>query len=185
MICIDGRFALFVPADVRADGEAVIPYLSLFHKLVQGLEQLLVLDRVHLRVVKLVQVNVIRLEPPQALLARVANEVGLPLLGPLRMALSRGIGVEIVAEFRADYDLVAMLLEGLGKDLLPIAQPIGIAGVKKVHPPIEGLDQKVYPLGLLDLSPPVRADSPDAEAYFGDVEISGAKLTILQLTFLI
>ena len=77
-----------------------------------------------------------------------------------------------------------MLLEGLGKDLLPIAQPIGVAGVEKVHAQIEGLDQEVYTLGLLDLSPPVRADSPDAEAYFGDVKVRGAKFTILQLTFL-
>ena len=169
MTLFDGRLALFVPADVGADGEAVIPYLAFLHQLVQGLEQLLVLDRVHFRVVQLVQVYVISLEPPQALLACIADEVGLPLLWPLRVSLSRRVGVEVVAEFRADDYLVAMLLEGLGKDLLPIAQSIGVTGVKKVHAQIEGLDQKVDPLGLLDLSPPVRADGPDAEAYFGYV----------------
>ena len=62
-------FALFKPADVGTQGGAVVADFALVLQRLQGLENVIVLDGGDARVVQLVKVNVVGVQPAQGLLA--------------------------------------------------------------------------------------------------------------------
>ena len=101
------------------------------------------------------------------------------------MAFPLLVSVEVVAELRADYDVVALPLEGLGQDLLAVAEPICVGGVEQVDAVVERLDQQVDGQGLLDLPPPAGADGPDSESHLGDGQVGSSEIPVLHVGVLL
>ena len=172
--------ALLEPADVGAQGYPIVAYLPLFDQVVQRVEDLVVLDGADARVVELVQVDVVGLQPDEALLTSVADEFGRVVLRALRVSLPGGVRVEVVAELGGDHDVVALLPQRLGQDSLSVPDAVGVSRVEEVDAEVVSLLQEVDALVLVYLPPPVGAHSPEAEAYLRDLELRGAKSPILQ-----
>ena len=98
----------------RAERRAVVPDFPLGFQFFQCREQIIFLQRVHARVVQLVQVNPVGRQPLQALLAGAFDIGGRPVMGPLFLAgLLAGRGIEIVAELGGNRHFVAMLAQRL------------------------------------------------------------------------
>ena len=90
--------AFFEPADVRSQSRAVVADLALVFQFLEGLEHLVLFDGVNARVVQLVEVDVVRLQSAQRLLAGEADELRLELLRPLLVAdARRGLIVDVIA----------------------------------------------------------------------------------------
>ena len=81
-----GRHPFLFPADVRPQGRAVVTHLPLPLQLLQRLEQFIALDGRQARVMKLVQVDVVRPQAAQALLTGPPHEGGGEVLGKLLVA---------------------------------------------------------------------------------------------------
>src|SRR5205085_1045346 len=69
---------LLAPADRRAECDPVMPDLPLAPQVLQGGEALVGVDRVHPRIVKLVEVDAVGAKPPQARLERAHDEGPVP-----------------------------------------------------------------------------------------------------------
>ena len=54
-----GGFSLFEPADIGAEGGGVVADLALLDEFFQSLEDIVLLEGVHFRVMELVEVNVV------------------------------------------------------------------------------------------------------------------------------
>ena len=138
-----------------------------------------VLDGVDTRVVQLVDVYVVGVQAPQALLAGIANELRGEVLGALAVSLPLDVGVEVVSELGAEDDLVPLLAQRLGDYPLAVALAVGVAGVEEVDAEVERLLEEPDAVRLLDLAPPARADRPDSKADLRDIEVGVAKPPVL------
>src|ERR671931_107988 len=86
------------------------------------------------RIVELVQVDVVGLEPLQALLEREPDEVRREVLRALALAsASVGVGVEVIAELGADRHLAAAAGERLSQNGLAPPVAVGVSGIKERH----------------------------------------------------
>ena len=171
--------ALFEPADVRTEGGAVVAHLALTHKVLQGVEDLVAFYGGDAGVVQLVEVDVVRVEAAEALLAGVADEVRRKVLGALAVALSRDCVVDVVAELGGIHHVVPVGADGLGEDLLAEALAVGVRGVEEGDAKAHGLLEELDTVSGLDLTPPVGCDGPDAEAHLGHGQVGHPKLPVL------
>ncbi len=143
-------------------------------QLVQGREHLVVADGLETRVVELVEIDAVGLQSAQTFLARPADEIRRPVVGPLALAgLHAGVIIEIVAEFRGDHDVVTASLECLGQHDLALAVTVDVCRVEEVHAEIAGLAQQpdTGVVILIRDAPHLGADRPHAKANFGDLEV--------------
>ena len=161
---LHGGLTLLEPADVGPQGHPEITYLAVESELFQGFEQLVPFQRVHPRVVDLVEVDVIGFQPAQALLAGVDDEIAVELLGALPVTVTRGRVVDVVTELGGDDDVVAPVAQDLGENLLAVAVAVGVGGIEEIHAQFHGVFQQRRPVGLLDPPPPVGGHGPDAES---------------------
>ena len=138
----------------------------------KGFKKLVVLHGVHLGVMKLINVDVVGAEPPQALLTGEAHELGVEFLGALLVADPGGqLVVEVVAEFGRDHHFMAAVAQHLGQNLLTITLAISVGGVKKVDAQLQGIFQQLRPLLLGNIAPPVGGHGPDAKADFRELQV--------------
>src|SRR5215211_2043494 len=174
-------YAFFEPADLGSEGDAVGPDLALALELFHKVKEPIVLDGVHLGVVKLEEVYVVRVEPLQALLQGEAKKVLGPVLRALLLAAPGRMFVEVVADLRRDHHLVPHVPEGVSEERLSFARAVRVRGVEVVDAPFAGLPEESYGPLVVHRSPPAGRDRPHSEAYFGDRYISAAQRTIFHL----
>ena len=79
-VLLERAQSLVAPADRRSEGDAVVAQLALLAQPLELLEEVVSLDRVHARVVELVEVHVVGAEPAKARLERRACV--LPVTSP-------------------------------------------------------------------------------------------------------
>ena len=122
---------------------AEVARLSRLHDIVQRLEGLLD-RRVRVPAMDLIQVHVVRSEPPQARVDGRENRLAR------KAAAVRSLAHREI-HLRRDHDLVAarVVLERLTDDLLGGAVRISIGGVEEIYPDIDGLpdDRSALTLG--------------------------------------
>ncbi len=171
----DRAQALLAPPDRGAERDAVVADLSLGLEVLEGRERLVGLDRVHARVVQLVEVDAVGSEPPQARLEGVAHEAGVPALRALALGMLAPALAQLVAELGRDRDLVAARGEHTPDELLVGAAAVGVAGVEEADPELERLREQALAVGLGHVPPPVRAQRPGAEADLGGLEVGVAE----------
>ncbi|MNP58184.1 hypothetical protein D3C76_1530780 [compost metagenome] len=81
---------------------------------------------------KLVQVDIIRTQPAQALLAGIADMLRRPQLRHFREALALALlAVDVVSEFGGDHKLVPLALESLLENGFPFPKSICICRIIK------------------------------------------------------
>src|SRR5436305_1684441 len=154
------------PADRRAEGDAVVAQLALVAERLELGEEVVALDRVHARVVELVEVHVVGPEPAQAGLERGASVLRRPVRGPLALGVLLAFGVEHVAELRRDLDRVAIsAAKRPSHDLLVGPLAVRVAGVEERDTELECAPDQ--PLGVVGLAPPVGPERPGAEGDLG------------------
>ena len=171
--------ALLKPTDVRTEGGAVVPQLALTHQFLQSVEDLIALNGGDAGVVQLVEVDVVRVEAAEALLAGEADEVRREVLGALAVAFSGDCVVDVVAELGGIHHVVPVGADGLGENLLAEALAVGVRGVEEGDAKAHGLLEELDTVSGLDLSPPVGSDGPDAEAHLGHGQIGHPKPPVL------
>ena len=103
---------LIAPADRGPERHADRAHRPGLQQAVEVLPQRVVLQGVHAGVVQLVEVDLVAAEAAQALLQRVLDERRRPVVRTLHVSLALPRGVDVVAELRADDDVV-VLAEGL------------------------------------------------------------------------
>ena len=174
------RFSLLEPADVGAQGGAVVADFALGLQLFQGLEQVVFFQGVDAGVMDLVEVDVVGVQAAEALFAGKADKVRVELLGAFLMADARGeLVVEVVAELGGDDQVVAAVAEDFGQDFLAVALAVGVGGVEEVDAQVEGVFEEGGALFLGDFAPPSGGDGPDAEAYCGKGEVGAGELPVV------
>ena len=121
----------------------------------------------HAHVVQLPVVDAVGAEPAQRALERTLQEVGLEAVLRLLMAFPAlaDVRLPVVAELRADHDLVAIRPgERLRENRLAAAVAVRVGGIEEVHTSVEGLAQQRHRRLIAMFAPPPGADRPDAEA---------------------
>ena len=159
--------ALVAPADRRSERHAVRPDLARVARLLEHLEDGVRPDRVHARVVELVDVDVVGAEAREALLEGVADEPGRPVVRPLDVALALPRRVDVVAELRRDRDVVADVAERLCEQRLAAALAVGVGRVEERDAEVVRLAQERDRRLVGVLAPPAGRDRPEAEADLG------------------
>ena len=148
-----------------AQSRAVVADLTLVFQFLEGFENLVLFDGLNARVVQLVEVNVVGLQPSQGLLAGEAYELRLELLRPLLVAdARRGLVVDVIAELGGDDHLVPAMAHELGEDFLAVTVAVGVGGVEEVDAQLERLFEQLAARLLGDAAPPVGGYGPNAEA---------------------
>jgi hypothetical protein len=89
----------------------------------------------------------------------------------LLLARAFGVVVDVVAELRADDDLVANVAECLVEDGFGIAAGVGVGGIEEGDPEVKGTAQEGNAVGAVADAPPGGADGPDAEASDGLISL--------------
>jgi hypothetical protein len=119
--------------------------------------------------VQLVEVDVVGVQALEAVFAGHADEVGVPPLGQLGMALAlAGVGVDVVAELGGDDHLVAHAGKGFRQHRLAAPLAVNISRVKEGDAVfLVGLAQELDAELLVGHAPPLGGHRPDAEANFG------------------
>ncbi len=150
--------------------------LPMLHDVVQRLERLLD-RRLVVPAMDLVEVDVIRAEPPQA-------GVDLDHDGLARKALAVGVRAHRVVDLGRDHDLVPSgeVAQGAADDLLARAVGIGVGGVEEVDAELEGSFDERPALFFVErpgmrasLRHPVahaaEADARDLEAGLSEIDV--------------
>ncbi len=172
---VDRPQSLLAPADCGAERDTEVADLPLVAELLEGREAVVGVDRLHPRVVELIEVDAIGAEATQAGLERRANERAVPALGTLALGVLPAALGEHVAELGRQLHPVAVGSQHAPDQLLVGALTVGVSGLEEGDPELERLAQQPLTFGFGDLSPPGRAERPGAEADLRDFEVGVAE----------
>jgi hypothetical protein len=156
-----------------------VAQLALGLEVLQRLEGVVALDRVHAGVVELVEVDVVGAEAAQAGLEPLAHEGTVPALRALALGVLLAAGLEVVAEFGRDLDLIAVGRKHAADQLLVGAPAVSVTGVEEGDPQLQRLLDQANAGGLRHLAPPVRAERPRPEADLRGGQVGVAEAPLL------
>ena len=89
-------------------------------------------------IVYLVQVDVVGVQPSQALLAGEPDKLGIELLDSFPVSHSLDLVVDVVAELGADYYVLPSAAQRLGQYLLAETVAVRVRGIEEVDPKVHG-----------------------------------------------
>src|SRR5688572_3172229 len=139
-------------------------------------------DVLHLDVVELKDIDVVGLEPLEALVEGEAHVVAVELLRQLALPapcrLRRGV-VDVVPDLGRVNDLVAAPAKRFSELPLATAVAVGVSSIEEVDAiPGVGISQHGHGFFVGLLPPPAGGESPGAEADLADLQIGAGKRSI-------
>ena len=170
--------AFVAPSDGRPQRRPVRQDLPFGLEPLQRLPMLVLHQRDHARVVRLVDRDVIDAEARQRLVDGETDELRRHVLRQLTLtAGTLRIVVEVVAELGADVD-VAALLQNRREHRLAAAVAVRVSGVDVVDAEVECLAHQGLPVGIAVVAPPAGGQRPGAEAELGELDVGAVQISI-------